>query len=242
MDPNIPNQPTQNEIPVMQPNLQKPINEIPRSASKWKLILLIIILLILGGLGAYYLQAKQIKLTTQKQITPIITQSSPMPSLTPFPTMEPGKSIDTTNWTVFKDSATSLSVKYPPAWKITEGQKSANTPTYSYNYLNLSGKEGDIALYKQNQLGGGCDNYHNISINGSTTYICQLKPSGTREDELWNQLYVRPLTHVDDPNSNPKNFAFQITATIHQPIAQNRDVILQILNTITGVKIPANQD
>ena len=61
MDPNIPTQPVQNEIPPFQPNplsqpvvqqpvtqqppiQQQPINQIPSSENKWKLILIIIIL------------------------------------------------------------------------------------------------------------------------------------------------------------------------------------------------------
>jgi hypothetical protein len=43
MDPNIPPQSTQNEIPTTQPIPQQPVNKIPSSGSKWKLIKIIII-------------------------------------------------------------------------------------------------------------------------------------------------------------------------------------------------------
>lgn len=243
MAPNIPTQSVQNETPVSQPNpQQQPINKILSSGSKWKLITLIIILLVIVG-GTFYLEARQNKLIIQTQqqkvITPTTIQSTSTPSQTPLPTIEPGKPIDTTNWTIFRDSATSLSLKYPASWQITEGPKSANTAAYDYEYLKFSGKEGSIVFTKANQLGGACDDYRNISINGSIASICQFKRSGT-EDESWSQLYVRPLTHISDPTSDPKDFAFDINGTIHQPLVQNRDIILQILNTITGVKIPAD--
>jgi hypothetical protein len=237
MDPNILTQQTQNETHVAQP---QSVNQIPSSGSEWKWILLIIILLIIGG-GAYYLGINKNNFfiqNQQKTITPAITQAVPTP--TPLPTIEPGKPIDTTNWAIFKDSATSLSLKHPVSWQIIEGSKSANTATYAYEYLKLSGKEGSITFIKANQLGGGCNNWRDISINGATANTCYSKPSGNTGDESWGQIYMRPFTYINESTSNPKNFAFMINATAHQSLAQNRDVILQILDTISGVKIPAN--
>lgn len=89
MDPNIPNQPLQNEIPPVQPNplsqpiIQQPVNQPPiqqnpipqqpasdstPSGSKWKLMLLIIILLtLLVGGGIYYFAIGKNKPTVQNK-------------------------------------------------------------------------------------------------------------------------------------------------------------------------------
>jgi len=238
MDTNIPTQPVQNESPAQQQSLLSKKSNFKKMF--W--IFFIVSILIAFVAGGFFIGAKQNKFLVQnphKLITPTVTQSTSIQTPTPYPTVEPGKPINANTWTIFKDSATSLSFKYPPAWKMTEGPKSANTATYDYEYLKLSGKEGSIVFTKANQLGGSCDNYRNISINGSIANICQFKRSGT-EDESWSQLYVRPLVHISDPTSDPRDFAFDINVTIHQPLAQNRDIILQILNTIAGVKIPAD--
>jgi len=101
MDPNIPTQPVQNEIPPFQPNplsqpvvqqpvtqqppiQQQPINQIPSSENKWKLILIIIILLVIVGGGIYYLGIRQNKLDQQKTITTTITQSTLTSTPTPI--------------------------------------------------------------------------------------------------------------------------------------------------------------
>ena len=74
MDPNIPPNPIQNEIPVTQPNPQ-PISKIPTIKNKWKLILIIIIFLIIVGAGVYLL----IKNTA---IAPTSTPTSALTSTT----------------------------------------------------------------------------------------------------------------------------------------------------------------
>lgn len=73
MDPNIPSKPTNSEILIIKPNLQKLINKIPIPKNKWILILIVIIFLTVVGLGGYILT---------KNISPT---SIPTPSLSPSP-------------------------------------------------------------------------------------------------------------------------------------------------------------
>src|SRR3990172_8836231 len=63
MDLNVPLQPTQTDIPVIQPNLQ-PINKIPSPKNKWKLILFVIIFLIIVGTGGYLLTKNSVIVPT----------------------------------------------------------------------------------------------------------------------------------------------------------------------------------
>ncbi|MBI2028353.1 MAG: IPT/TIG domain-containing protein [Candidatus Levybacteria bacterium] len=76
MDPNQQAQSIQPET-FLKPDLPQPINEIPSSRNKLKLILLIITLLVIVGLGTYYLSVKQNKLNQQVTITPTVAQLSP---------------------------------------------------------------------------------------------------------------------------------------------------------------------
>jgi len=63
MDLNVPLQPTQTDIPVIQPNLQ-PINKIPSPKNKWKLILFVFIFLIIVGTGGYLLTKNSVIVPT----------------------------------------------------------------------------------------------------------------------------------------------------------------------------------
>lgn len=99
MDPNQQPPAQQNPMP------QQPISKIPSSGSKWKLILLIVILLVIVGSGTYYLGTRQNKLIVQnrqKQIIPTTTQSSP----TPTPDL-------TTNWKTYVNTHNFYSFLYP---------------------------------------------------------------------------------------------------------------------------------
>lgn len=85
MDPNIPPQPTQ---PVTTETLVPPANN-PRSPSKTKYILIVIILLALAiiGMGIYYLGIVNKRVSEQKvNITPIVTK---IPTPTPLPIYQP---------------------------------------------------------------------------------------------------------------------------------------------------------
>jgi hypothetical protein len=109
MDPNIPNQPFQNETPPVQPNPlsepiiqqpviqqppiqqapvpQQPANEPPSPGIKLKWILFIIILVVVVGGGIYYLNIRQNKQNQQNKqnkktaITQTIAQPSPTPTV-----------------------------------------------------------------------------------------------------------------------------------------------------------------
>lgn len=73
-----------------QPNLRQLVSKLLSSGNKWRLTLLIIILLVIVGEGAYLLGAKQSKLNQQTTIIPTNVQISPTPdmSATPLPTGE----------------------------------------------------------------------------------------------------------------------------------------------------------
>lgn len=133
MDPNIPNQPIQSEIPVTQPNLQQPVNKIPPSGSKWKLILFIIILLVIAGTGTYYLGAKQNKPIVQEQVTPTIAQSTPTP--TPDPTA---------SWKSFTSQKYGFSLKYPTNLVATE----TFTPFYFVDFKNVNATPGEFPTFE----------------------------------------------------------------------------------------------
>jgi len=112
MDPNIPIQPVQNEIPVTQSNLQQTVNKSPSPGSKWKLISLTIVLLAIVGLGLYYFLIKNKILlfqNQQKSITPTIAQ------LTSTPTPDP-----TSNWKTYTNAKYELSIKYPADTRVSQ--------------------------------------------------------------------------------------------------------------------------
>jgi len=170
MDPNIPAQPAQNEIPPVQPNplsqpiIQQPVNNIVPSGNKGKWIIFIIILLIIVGGGAYYLGLKQNKLISQnqrKQITPGISQSSPTP--TPNPTAN-WKTYTSPSYNPFYTDAKlqariaqvgandptvqkiQFSIMYPPDWQ--QGYDNVGTQGqygYGYTFTN-NGKVIKIGL------------------------------------------------------------------------------------------------
>jgi len=114
MDPNQQAQPMQAETPV-QPELQQPVNNISPSRNKWKLVLLIIILLVIVGAGAYLLGTKQNIFLSQNQqkINPIIVQASPAP----IP-------VDSTaNWKIYLSDEHGFEFKYPSAILLTKENK-----------------------------------------------------------------------------------------------------------------------
>jgi len=109
MDPNIPNQPIQNEVPITQPIIQnnqipqQSINGIPKSKNKFKWILLMSILLILLSGGIYYLGFSKNNLfifNTQKTIFPTPSEAIPTSTV----------KLKTYNPNIY------YSIKYPNTW------------------------------------------------------------------------------------------------------------------------------
>jgi hypothetical protein len=118
MDPNIPTQPIAQQQVAQQPPIQQ--NPIPSSRIRWKLILLITILLIIVGSGTYLLGTKQNKLIAQDQqkaITPTIVQTSPTPTLNP-----------TANWKTYTSNylSNNFSIKYPANFYLDITGKATN--------------------------------------------------------------------------------------------------------------------
>lgn len=123
MDPN-------QQPPIQQPPMpQQPVNEIPKSGSKLKWILLIIILLLIVCGGTYYLGVKQNKSIVQKQITPTITQASPSPI--------PESNV---NWKIYEVNGDKsgigtpgFSIKYPDGWTADAKNMAASAGVLSSN-------------------------------------------------------------------------------------------------------------
>ena len=148
-------------------------------------------------------------------------------------TIKPRNPLDISSWKTFQDTATSLTFKYPSNWKITEGPKTTHQDYFGYQYVEVSGTEGSIKFYKENQLGGGCDNYQPIVINGFRTQTCYYKSQGT---ENWSGIYLWPETFTPEPEMGTKSFALMMNARAINPEPTNRNIILQIFQTIKGVK------
>jgi hypothetical protein len=155
------------QSPMQQnPILQQPVNQISSPRSKWKLILLAIILLLVVGSGAYYLGAKQNKLimqNQQKSVIPTITQS--IPTSTPDPTA---------NWKTYVDQNNTFSIKYPANWYVYEYKQGGGT--------SISDLPGDVA--------------QNNSLKGHTSIIISdlLSSSPIFKDSSSKQFSVNSYT------------------------------------------------
>ncbi|MDP2692978.1 MAG: PsbP-related protein [bacterium] len=134
MENNFQEQTQPNQLGQQLPAQQPPIDEIPPSKSKFKLILFIVILLLVVGGGAYYLGAKQNKqivedkLTVQNQqvaennnVTKNkLTTQNEQKQITPTP--DP-----TANWKTYMSKYNTYSIKYPQNWYIYEYKQGGGT-------------------------------------------------------------------------------------------------------------------
>jgi hypothetical protein len=93
-----------------QPTAQQPIVQVTSSGNKINTVLLIIILLVVFGIGAYLLGTKQNILVAQNQhkaITPTISQPTPTPE-------------SAVNWKVYENSKFGYSINYKSDWTYRE--------------------------------------------------------------------------------------------------------------------------
>ena len=123
-------------------------------------IVIIVILLILGGLvGAFYL-GKQANKPLQQP--PISSPSSTMPptvlpsSITPSPTQPTNTpTLDlTANWKTFTNAQVGISFRYPSTWYFQDDSKYGGAPpgnTYSF-YVNGSKADPSFGDHKGNEV------------------------------------------------------------------------------------------
>jgi uncharacterized protein YxeA len=110
MEPNIPEQPAQSIQTIQETPVQQPISETPPKSGKSKFILIAIaiIVLIVVGAGSYYLGQKSKNI--QPQIS--IIKNTPTPTQAPTPTSDP-----TVNWKTYTNPEYNYSFKNPTNWQ-----------------------------------------------------------------------------------------------------------------------------
>jgi hypothetical protein len=106
---------------------QQPINQIVHSGSKFNTILLVIILLIVVGVGAYLLGTSKVKTEPITQV-PVVTSVSQAPD-------------PTVNWKTYISNKYGLSVKYPSVF--AENPILSNLTYGGINLANLSNGEAN---------------------------------------------------------------------------------------------------
>lgn len=130
-------------------------------------------------------------------------------------------SISTASQKVYKDTNSTLSFEYPQDWNVIEGPKQVSDEIYDYDYLKLTGKEGEITIMRANQLGGGCSVlYEKIKLKNLETDTChEINDQGL---ENW-KLYL---------NDTFGGGTLALYATVYKPTTTNRDTIIKILSSI----------
>jgi hypothetical protein len=121
------------EQPTVQQSPIQPISQANSSGSKLRPVLLVILLLVIVGVGAYLLGTKQNILVAQNQqkaIAPTISQPTP----TPDPTV---------NWKTFTSVKYGYTLKYPTTLVATEFL----TPFYSVMFKAANAKQGDFPAF-----------------------------------------------------------------------------------------------
>lgn len=127
---------------------------------------------------------------------------------------------ETTNWKVYKDTASTLSFEYPSDWNLVEGPKQVKEETYDYEYLKLNGKEGEIIIMRANQLGGACpEGYEKIKLKTTETDTCHYTDNQGLEN--WS-LYLNTVN----------GGTLDLFATVNKPVPTNRNTVVKILSSI----------
>jgi hypothetical protein len=150
------------EQPVnQQAPAQQPVNEIPHSKNRFKLILLITILLLIIGVGAYLLSANQSKFLSQffQKLIPTSVPKSP----TPAPN-------STANWKTYVNKEYGFEIKFPQGWSVDE-----KIPMYKNSRIIQIGTDDQY-----DQFYAGL--YIGISINSDNLSLDQWAENHTKPD------------------------------------------------------------
>lgn len=112
---------------------QQVVNEVPHSKSKNKLILLTIVLILMIGVGAYFLLNSNPKILSQyfQKPTPVI-----IATVTPTPN-------PMANWKTFTSAKYKYSLKYPDNMVATENL----TPFYTVIFKNTNASPGEFPSF-----------------------------------------------------------------------------------------------
>ncbi len=180
----------------MDTNQQPEILSIPEVTtsspkSRLPLILLGIFLLLLFGVGSFYLgQRSQ---TANYQIVPtipILSTTQFKPSPTPDVYTEPSRS-ETTNWKTYKNTQYQYSIDYPDNWEVQQ---------VLYNYEKSPPSGFTTVPKEKNELQRTILIEKNPKLYQGTFTVIVFANSKNLTLDKWAQNYKVPLTA--DPNTN----------------------------------------
>jgi hypothetical protein len=207
------------QVNQQSPGQQPPISEIPKSGSKFGLILLIFILLLIIVGGIYFFVAGK---------TSFLTQYLQKPTSTPLPAKVSVKEVDpTVNWKTY-DGVYPISFLYPGNLKISEGDADYFSTIRLWNPLGGDNdSEFSVFIYKsskdqitQNLQKKGFSTQKEMDIDGLPAI--QLDGTSTPNTRL-------PVRAVVDVLVEVKNQVYVIT---NWRAGKNDSIFQKILNSV----------